>query len=113
MIVLGWIRFALTAVILVGGLACFTAAVLGVWRFDFILNRIHSAGIGDTLALFLVMLSLAFSSGFHMDTLKLVLLCLFMWFSSPVSTHFLSQIEYFTNPDLYDHVDRAESADLE
>ena len=44
-----------------------------------------------------MILALAVSSGISMDTLKLLLLIFFMWFTSPVSTHFLGQVEYFTN----------------
>jgi hypothetical protein len=29
-----------------------------------------------------------------------------MWFTSPVSSHVLIQVEYFTNPHLYEHVKR-------
>jgi hypothetical protein len=29
-----------------------------------------------------------------------------MWNTSPVSSHFLSQIEYYTNPKLFDHMER-------
>ena len=41
-----------------------------------------------------------------MDILKLILLVGFMWNTSPVSSHFLSQVEYYTNPNLYDHMKR-------
>ena len=109
MITLGWIRFAFTCLLLAGGLFFFGAAVMGVWRFVFIINRMHAAGIGDTLALFLILAGLAIGSGWNLETAKLLLLCVFLWFSSPVSSHFLSQIEYFTNPELYDCVEREES----
>ena len=91
------------------GTLFFGAAVMGVWRFVFIINRMHAAGIGDTLALFLILAGLAIGSGWNLETAKLLLLCVFLWFSSPVSSHFLSQIEYFTNPELYDCVEREES----
>ncbi len=103
---LAWIRFAITALLLIAGLFGFACAVLGVWRFEFVMNRMHAGGIGDSFGLMCVILSLIVSSGSGMDALKLALICLFMWCTSPVSSHFLAQIEYFTNPFLYDHVRR-------
>lgn len=101
-----WIRFILTAIFLAGGLFCFAMAVIGVNRFGFAMNRIHAAGIGDTLGLFLVVVGLCISSSAVMDMFKLGLLVVFMWFSSPVSGHILGQVEYFTNPRMYDYVER-------
>ena len=94
-----WIRFFITAALLLFGLFCCVAAVIGVYRFGFVMNRMHAAGIVDTLGLFSITLGLAVSSGLNMDTLKLMLLVFFMWFTSPVSTHFLGQVEYFTNQE--------------
>ncbi len=91
-----WIRFFITAGLLFMGLFSFISAVIGVYRFGFVMNRMHAAGIGDTAGLLFVILALAVSSGINMDTLKLLLLIFFMWFTSPVSTHFLGQVEYYT-----------------
>ena len=101
---LEWIRFFAAAVLIILGLCSFGAAVLGAYRFDFVLNRMHAAGIGDTAGIFFVIASLAVARGPHMDTLKLVVLVFFLWFTSPVSTHFLGQVEYYTNPLLGRHV---------
>ncbi len=101
-----WIRFIVTAVLLFCGLVSATAAVIGANRFGFALNRLHAAGILDTGALFFVILSLLVASGVHTDTVKLALIVFFMWFTSPVSSHFLSQIEYYTNPELYRFLER-------
>ena len=96
--ILEWIRFVLIAVLLLGALLSFALAVFGVYKFGFVMNRIHSAGIGDTLGLFAVTAALILATGFSLDTLKLALLVLFLWFTAPVSSHFLGQVEFFTNP---------------
>ena len=106
---LEWIRFIVAAVLIVLGLCSFGAAVLGAYRFGFVMNRMHAAGIGDTAGIFLVIASLAVARGFEMDTLKLVILVFFLWFTSPVSTHFLGQVEYYTNPVLRNYVKKAEA----
>ncbi len=101
-----WVRFFVTAALLIFALSAFALEVLGVYRFGFVMNRIHAAGIGDTLGLLCVAAAMMVSRGLSMDMLKMVLIVSFMWFTSPASTHFLSQVEYYTNPRLYDHVAR-------
>lgn len=98
-----WIRFWITAVLLTISVVSFAAAVTGAWRFGFVMNRMHAAGIGDTLGLLALTVGLAVSSGTAMDVLKILLLVLFQWFSSPVSTHVLAQVEFATNPDSASH----------
>ena len=106
--ILEWIRFAIAAVLAILGLCSFGSAVLGAYRFGFVLNRMHAAGIGDTAGIFLMIASLAVARGLHMDTLKLVVLVFFLWFTSPISTHFLGQVEFYTNPLLGRHVKQAD-----
>ena len=96
-----WIGFWVVAVCLLFGMLAFTAAVIGANRFGFAMNRLHSAGIGDTLGVMCIVGGVLGATGFHADTLKLILIIVFMWFTSPVSSHFLTQIEYYTNPELY------------
>ena len=69
-----WIRFAISAVLIILALCSFGGAVLGAYRFGFVLNRMHAGGIGDTAGIFLVVLSLAVAKGPQMDTLKLFIL---------------------------------------
>ncbi len=103
---IGWIRFGITAVLLMSGLVSFAAAVIGNYRFGYILNRVHAGGIGDTQGLLFVVLALIVSCDSALDICKLALLVVFMWNTSPVSSHFLSQIAYFTDKELWNHVDR-------
>lgn len=106
-----WVRFWITAALLAAGLAGFACAVLGAWKFGFIMNRMHAAGIGDTLGILCVIAALCIAPGRTMDNLKLVMLVFFMWFSSPVSTHFLGQVEFYTNRHLAEHMEWLPAAD--
>ena len=83
------------------GMIFFTAAVVGANRFGHAMNRLHAAGIGDTAGLLTILLALFVAAGIHFDTVKLAGIGFFMCFTSPVSSHFLCQIEYYTNPSLY------------
>ena len=104
-----WIQFFVTAFLLIAACIFFIGEVIGVYRLGFIMNRVHAGGIGDTMALFCVCLGLGIASGPCFDTLKIAMILIFMWFTSPVSSHFIGQVEYFTNPHLYRHVRRLEN----
>lgn len=101
-----WVRFWITAILLAIGLGFFAAAVVGNCRFYYVMNRIHAAGLGDTLGLFCTVIALAVSAGGVLDAGKLLLPLIFLWITSPISGHFLGQVEYYTNPRLYEHMDR-------
>lgn len=106
-----WVRFWLTALLLIGSLAAIASAVLGNYRFDFIMNRIHSAGIGDTLGVFLAALAVIIGMGQPSVILKIILVLVFLWCTSPVATHFIGQIEYYMDDSLDEHMRREDVDD--
>ena len=106
-----WVRFAITAILLVLAVFCFASAVLGVYSFGFIMNRIHASGIGDSLGLLSAALAVMTASGEAAVILKLVLIVGFMWCTSPVSTHFIAQIEYYMDQTLNSYVEREDQHD--
>ena len=103
---LDWIRFWITAALVAAGLVFFIGAALGNCRFAYVMNRVHAAGLGDTMGLFFVLLGLAVSADGVLEMGKTMLPLVFLWLCSPVSSHFLAQIEYFTNERFYEHMDR-------
>ena len=64
------------------GLFVFFSAVLGLFRFDYVLNRMHAAAVGDSLGIFCV------------------LIFVFLWLTSPVCSHLVAEMEISTVPDL-------------
>ena len=101
-----WIRFFITAALMIVGLIFLIAGVVGNCRFRYVMNRVHAAGIGDTMGLFFTILALSVSTDGSLTICKLFLPLVFLWATSPVSSHFLSQIEYFTQQHLYKYMDR-------
>ncbi|MBQ9300974.1 MAG: monovalent cation/H(+) antiporter subunit G [Clostridia bacterium] len=97
---LEWIRFILSAVLVLAGLLFVISSVVGVWRFQYVLNRMHAAALGDTLGMLLIVLGVAVRSGFQMTTLKLLLLAVIWWLSSPVASHLIGRLEITTDPAL-------------
>ncbi|MBQ9268788.1 MAG: monovalent cation/H(+) antiporter subunit G [Oscillospiraceae bacterium] len=101
-----WIRFWITAVLLAAGIVYLVAGVVGNCRFRYVMNRVHAAGLGDTMGLFFTAAALAVSADGAASGIRLFLPLVFLWITSPVSSHFLSQIEYFTQKNLFRHMDR-------
>lgn len=109
---LDWIRFIFGACFLITGLITFLVEILGVFRFRYVLNRMHAAAIGDTLGISLSIVGLMILSGWNFTTLKLGLVVLFLWCASPVSSHLLSRLEVTTNEELDQYCEiRTESAE--
>lgn len=98
-----WIKFIIGAAFLIIGLLIFVIQVYGVSHMNYVLNRMHAAAMGDTLGISSCMLGLMIISGLNMTTLKMALVVVFLWFSSPVSSHLLALLETTTNPELSEY----------
>ena len=94
------LRFILCALLMLLGLIFEISAVVGVFRFRYVLNRMHAAAMGDTMGIFLMLLGLAVANGLSMLSLKLMLLVLLFWLTSPVSSHLIGRLELVTNEEL-------------
>lgn len=103
MAVIEWIRFLAGAAFLVFGLGIFAIEMIGVFRFRYVLNRMHSAAMGDTLGIGFSLVGLMIMSGWNFTTLKLFLVIVFLWFSSPVSSHLIARLEVTTDEDKEKH----------
>ena len=99
-----WIRFILGALLMTAGLAVFGLSVFGVYRFRFVLNRMHAAAMGDTLGLLFMLLGLIVFAGFSFPSLKLLLIIVMLWLTSPVASHLIARLEIKVNEQLSDHV---------
>lgn len=97
---LEWLRFIIVAVLMLSGAAILLSGVVGVYRFKYVLNRMHSAAMGDTMGLFLIILGLMVASGFAFTTLKLLLVIVMLWLTSPVASHLITRLEVATNSSL-------------
>lgn len=106
--VVEWIRFLVGTGFLLIGLGVFVVELVGVFKFKYVLNRMHAAAIGDTLGLGISLLGLIILSGFNFLSLKLALIIVFLWLASPVSSHLISQLEVTTNEHLEEFCEKAE-----
>lgn len=75
--------------LLLGGLLGIIGGI-GMHRFPDFYTRLHAAGITDTLCAALFLLGLAFQAGFTIASFKLFFIFIFIFLTSPASSHSLS-----------------------
>ena len=81
--ILSWICLLLGAALgIIGG--------IGMHRFPDFYTRLHSAGITDTLCAALFLLGLGFQAGLSLAALKLFLIFIFVFITSPTASHSLA-----------------------
>lgn len=102
------IQFIIGALFLLAGVAIFLVEVYGVFRFKYVLNRMHAAALGDTLALSLCLIGLMIIGADAFSTAKLFLVIAFLWFASPTASHMLARLEATTNENLEEHCEMIE-----
>lgn len=93
---LNWIRFIAGLLCLFIGIIIFLIEMIGVFRFHYVLNRMHAAAIGDTFGIGICLTGLMILSGLNFTTLKIGLIIIFFWLASPVSSHLISRLEVTT-----------------
>ncbi len=101
-----WIRFLAGAGLLLIGLGIFVIEMIGVFRFRYALNRMHAAAMGDTLGIGSCLLGLIVMCGWNFTSLKLFLIILFLWLSSPTSSHLIARLEVTTDEEPEKHYRR-------
>ena len=104
MTILDYIRNIIAIILITGGLVLFIIEIYGVFRFSFVLNRMHAAAIGDTLALTLCLAGLMLLTGFSYTSAKFLLVVAFLWISSPAASHLIAKFEVTTNEKVTKHL---------
>ena len=98
------VRFIFSAIFICAGLLVFIIGVVGVYRFKFVMNRMHSAAMLDTLGLFSICVGAAIANGWDANIIKIMLIFIFLWCTSPVSSHLIAKLEYLTDDKLKDEI---------
>jgi multicomponent Na+:H+ antiporter subunit G len=78
------------ACIIAGAVFAVIGAV-GILRLPDVFSRMHGAGIIDTLGAGLILVGLMFQAGFSLITVKLILIVVFVLYTSPTATHALAR----------------------
>ena len=76
-----------------GGLFCVTGA-LGLVRMPDFYTRMHAASVTETLGAGLILLGLLLQAGLTLIAVKLLMIGLLIFFTSPTATHALAKAAY-------------------
>ena len=98
------IRFVISAALMVLGVGAILLSVLGVFKFRFVLNRMHCAAIIDTMGALCILLSLSVAEGGVSNMVKLLIILALVWVGSPISSHLVGRMEVSTDSELPSHV---------
>ena len=90
----------ISAVLLLAGIFIMLIGTIGVFKFRYVLNRMHAAAMNDTLGLLFILLGLAIRNGLTLSSIKLLLVVAFLWLASPVCSHIVGKLEVDTNKNL-------------
>ncbi len=109
---MAWLQLIVGGIFIVIGLLTLCVAVFGVFRFQYVLNRMHSSAMGDSLGILFIIFGLMILSGFQFGTLKLALIIVFFWLAGPVSSHMIGQMEVLTNEKIKEECEVPEDGSL-
>lgn len=96
------IRIILGMALMAFGILAASVAVFGVFRFRYVLNRMHAAALIDSLSLLSVLGGLVLMLGFQWQSAKIAVILIFVWFASPVMSHLIARAEIMTHPHIHD-----------
>ena len=94
------VRLVLGTIFIALGLIVFFIEIYGIFRQKYVLNRMHAGAMGDTMGLFCTMLGIMIFQGFDLVTIKLALVVIVFWLTSPVASHMTALLETYTNSRL-------------
>ncbi len=87
------VRIVIAVALIAAGILIFALATAGVYKFKYVLNRMHIAAQSDTLGLLFVLSGVAVLTGLTFATLKIVVIIILFWLTSPVSSHMIAKME--------------------
>ncbi|MBQ3090035.1 MAG: monovalent cation/H(+) antiporter subunit G [Oscillospiraceae bacterium] len=86
------------------GTLLMVVVVTGIFRVDFVLNRLHVTAIADTLGTLLIFIGAVLIKGIDWVDLKLLLILVLQWFTVPVCGHMIAQLEYAVVGHVEEHL---------
>ena len=89
---LNLIRLIAGAIFITAGTVVLGIEMFAINKLKYTLDRMHFAGTGDTLGLASIILGGIIINGFDFTAVKLILVLVFFWFASPVSSHLISRL---------------------
>jgi len=105
------VRFIISALLFLIGCTSVILGILGVFRFKFVINRMHCAALLDTTGLLFILLGLCVYSSSLDYIPKLLLILVFQWIASPIASHMVGRMEVETDRHLEEHAHQTQEAE--
>ena len=84
----------LSGICIATGIVALITGSLGLIRLPDLFSRTHAVGMMDTAGVGFIILGLLIHEGFTLVSVKLVLVGIFLFFTSPIATHAVAQVAY-------------------
>ena len=91
------IKAVIAGVFFALALFLFVSEVVGLFKFSYVLNRMHVTALGDTLGILFIIIGVFILRGISMASFKLLLVPVFMFLTGPVVTHLIADTEVLYN----------------
>ena len=98
------IRYLIAAVLMLCGVIAGGVSILGVFRFHFVMNRMHCAAILDTIAMAGILGGLMVAKASMAFTPKLLAALVVLWVGSPIASHLVGRMEIATDEAAAEHI---------
>lgn len=85
----------LSWILLLTGAFLGVSGAIGILRFPDFYSRVHAASVTDTLCALLIIAGLVLQAGFTLVSAKLVIVLLFLWYTSPAASHALVKAAHY------------------
>ena len=91
---MGMLVDALSGLFITLGVIALLIGSLGLVRLPDLFSRTHAVGMMDTAGVGLIILGLIVHEGLTLISFKLALVGIFLFFTSPISTHAVAQVAF-------------------
>lgn len=88
------ISHIITIVFMLLGFCCFLISAIGVFRLKDFYCRLHAASVCESAGLFLCSLGLLFYGGFNITSIKIFVIFMAIFITSPIGTHIITKVAY-------------------
>ena len=91
------IKALISALFFAAGIFLFFSGIFGLFKFNYVMNRMHAIALGDTFGIIFIVIGCIILKGFSMASLKMVIIPVFMFLTGPVVTHLIGQVEVLSH----------------
>ena len=98
------IRLLAAGLLIAAGVIAGAISVLGVFRFRFVMNRMHCAAILDTISMAGILGGLMLAKASMAFTPKLLAALVVLWVGSPIASHLVAKMEIATDETAGEHI---------